>query len=254
MLMLLAALALMATSAVLLGRLQSFQKMGLPGVKVVPLPVRDPEGNVVGTQRVDLPERVLDFESREIPVERIVLDWLPADTTYGQRLYTSPRGLYPGSTNGFQASLNVVLMGRDRTSIHKPQYCLTGAGWQIVRTEHTAIDISRPHRYMLPVVKLTCERRVPRRDGGSELRRGLFVYWFVADGQLSSDHLERMWWMARDMMSRGVWQRWAYAACFAVCLPGQEAATYERMRELVAAAVPEFQLATGPVARAARQP
>ena len=247
--MLVVALALMAAAAVFLGRLQSFQRMGRPGVKVVARPVYNPAGEVVGTNWVDLPERVLDYRSKEIPVEPLVLNWLPKDTVYGQRIYSSPTGL-PGATNGFQAALNVVLMGSDRTSIHKPQYCLTGAGWRILETEQTTVRIAEPHPYDLPVVKLTCERRAPRADGSSELRRGLYVYWFVADGQLSSDHLQRMWWMARDMIREGIWQRWAYVACFSVCLPGQEDATYGRMNELIAAAVPRFQLASGaPVKR-----
>lgn len=243
---LVAALALMVVAAVFLGRMQSFQQMGRPGVKVVAQPVHDPEGKVVGTNRVDLPEQVLDFTSADVPVEHLVLNWLPKDTTYGQRLYTAP--------DGFRAALNVVLMGSDRTSIHQPQYCLTGAGWQIVQTEKTEVRIRQPHPYDLPVVKLTCERQVPLRDGGTEVRRGVYVYWFVADGQLSSDHLQRMWWMARDMIRHGLWQRWAYVACFSVCWPGQEAVTYQRMEALIAAAVPQFQLATGAPGALARRP
>jgi hypothetical protein len=40
----------------------------------------------------------------------------------------------------------------------------------------------------------------------------------------------------------GVLQRWAYVTCFSVCQPGQEEATFNRMKEFLAAAVPEFQL------------
>ncbi len=240
------ALSIMTVAAVFLGRLQSFQTMGQPGVRVVAEPVYDPEGNVAGTNRVDLPERVLDFESQELPVEHIVLNWLPKDTTYGQRLYRDERG--------FEAALNVVLMGRDRTSIHKPQYCLTGAGWRIQKTEKTAISIRKPRAYSLPVMKLTLARQFPKLDGTSELRHGLYVYWFVADDELSADHLQRMWWMARDMIRLGIWQRWAYVACFSVCRPGQEDATYERMKQLITAAVPKFQLAAGTPTTVARRP
>ncbi len=233
----LVALLLIGGTAVFLGRIQSFQKLGQPGVRVVPKPVYDPQGQIVGTNTIGLPERALNFVSEPVPVDQIVLNWLPKDTTYGQRRYRAP--------DGFESALSVVLMGTDRTSIHKPQYCLTGAGWTIQQTEKTVIPVSQPHPYLLPVMKLTLSREFPVAGGAPVLRRGLFVYWFVADNQLSVDHLERMWWMARDMVLDGVWQRWAYVTCFSVCLPGQEEATYSRMRELITAAVPQFQLAVG---------
>jgi hypothetical protein len=49
-----------------------------------------------------------------------------------------------------------------------------------------------------------------------------------------------------------VLQRWAYVACFAVCDPGQEDATFERVRKWIAEAVPQFQLAAGPRGEMAR--
>jgi hypothetical protein len=54
-----------------------------------------------------------------------------------------------------------------------------------------------------------------------------------------------MWWMAKDMMLTGVLQRWAYVTYFAVCAPGEEDATFERMKKMIAASVPEFQLTPG---------
>jgi len=49
--------------------------------------------------------------------------------------------------------------------------------------------------------------------------------------------------MAREMFRTGVLQRWAYVSCFVVCAPGQEDATFERMKKFIAAGVPEFQTA-----------
>jgi hypothetical protein len=51
-----------------------------------------------------------------------------------------------------------------------------------------------------------------------------------------------MWWMARDLMKTGVLQRWAYINYFAPCLPGQEQATFERIKKMIAASAPQFQL------------
>ena len=236
-------LALMAGTALFLSRLQGFQRLGKPGIKVVAEPIYGEKGKVVGTNSIYLPPRVLNYESQPQPVTDMVLNWLPKDTTYGQRVYKAP--------DGFVAMINAVLMGTDRTSIHKPEYCLTGVGWGIVEKQATSIRITEPHAYDLPVAKFLVRREDPGPDGGKVERHGVYVFWFVADNQISADHMQRMIWMARDMIRTGVLQRWAYIACFAPCVPGQEEATFNRLQELIAASVPQFQLATGPPARLA---
>jgi len=65
----------------------------------------------------------------------MVVDTLPRDTSFGQRRYRSP--------DGAVTQVNVVLMGSDRTSMHKPQFCLEGAGWQI----DSAASAGRPCRW-----------------------------------------------------------------------------------------------------------
>ena len=75
--------------------------------------------------------------------------------------------------------------------------------------------------------------------------KAIYVFWFVADDSLTADHNDRMRRMAIELVRTGKLQRWAYVSCMAVCLPGREAATYERMKQLIAASVPEFQLTTG---------
>ena len=44
----------------------------------------------------------------------------------------------------------------------------------------------------------------------------------------------------------GVLQRWAMISYFAVCAPGQEEATFERLKKFIAASAPEFQLVPRP--------
>jgi hypothetical protein len=135
-------------------------------------------------------------------------------------------------------------MGTDRTSIHQPQYCLTGQGWTIDRTDRLTIPIDRPVKYDLEVLRLTASYPERRPDGTVRIWRGVYVYWFVADGQLTADHTQRMWWMARDLLLRGVLQRWAYVSYFTICAPGQEGAAYAAIEKMIQASVPEFQRAT----------
>jgi hypothetical protein len=241
----LVALGLMAGAAALLARMHTGQRLGQPGVKVVPLPMHGPEGRVIGTNKVDLPATVPGFASEEMPIAQEVLDWLPKDTTYGRRIYRADDGL--------EIQLNVVLMGTDRTSIHKPEYCLTGQGFAIDKKELLFIDVKKPHLYRLPVVRMTLSKEFPTKEAGKVMFRALYVFWFVADQEVTADHNKRFLSMAGHMLRTGELQRWAYVSCLAAWqdAPGEEPsgfaeAVYARMRDFIAATVPEFQMAVGP--------
>ena len=231
------ALGLMGGAAALLTRLQATQKLGQPGVKTSPIP---------GSQRlqVELPKRVLDFTSEAVEVDKTVLGWLPQDTSFGQRVYRS--------VDGFEASVNVVLMGSDRTSIHKTEFCLEGAGWVIDRSasSETSVRMDRPYPYDLPVTKFVATKQVTA-NGQPVTARGIYVLWFVADNdEYTAQHWQRMWWMARDLLRTGVLQRWASIGYFAHCRPGQEDATFERLKKFIVASAPEFQLVPRPAGAA----
>jgi hypothetical protein len=80
-------------------------------------------------------------------------------------------------------------------------------------------------------------------NGQKAAARGVYVCWFVADNdEYTAQHWQRMWWMARDLFRTGVLQRWAFISYFSICAPGREDATFERIKKLIAASVPEFQL------------
>ena len=61
------------------------------------------------------------------------------------------------------ASMNVVLMGRDRTSLHKTEFCVEGQGWHIDRnvSSETKVHMERPYPYDLPVMKFIATEEVP---------------------------------------------------------------------------------------------
>jgi len=243
-LLLIVVVVLVSATAGFLNHQRTSQRLGTPGVKVVPVPTYDTGGNLVASNSVFLPEQVLNYKSEIRPVTEDTLRWLPKDTTYGQRTYKAP--------DGFETALNVVLMGTDRTSIHQPQWCLQGVGWSTDPQELATVPVSEPHPYDLSVMKLTATHESVTATGEKARQRVVYVYWFVADHELTARHLQRMRWMARDMLLTGVLQRWAYVACITLCAPGQEQATFNRMKEFIGAAVPQFQLAAGPPAVLAR--
>ena len=236
MAVLMVTLGLIGLTAGGLAYARAHQRLGEPGLEIVAGELRDEHGELAATNIIRLPEEVLRYRSEGMPVTREELDWLPADTTYGFRRYVAP--------DKFWLDLRVVLMGTDRTSIHKPEYCLPGQGFQIMETDSMTVRMTDPHPYDLPVTRIVA-RRLLQLEGGQQEVRAVFVYWFVADGQLSADHLERMAWMARDLVLRGTLQRWAYVSAFAICLPGQEAEAYRRIQEFLVDAVPRFQRVAG---------
>jgi len=226
------ALAMIGGGALMLNRLKTHQRLGRPGVKTSPTA----DGKRL---EVDLPEHVLNYDSVAVPTD---LGGLPRDTSFGQRHYTA----VDNPNDKFQ--LNVVLMGTDRTSIHKPQFCLKGTGWDIDDAESAedTVRMTRPYPYDLPVMKILTTPRQVLMDGGYQTIRGIDVYWFVAEDQLTGSHWVRMRNSATHLLRTGELQRWAFVFCFTTCRPGEEKATYEHMCKFLAASVPEFQTTAGP--------
>jgi hypothetical protein len=224
-------LALIGGSGWALTWLRANQKLAAPGIKATPIP---------GSVRMDfdLPERVPNFTSERVPEGKIVLDTLPKDTSFAQRRYTA--------SDGFWVNANIVLMGTDRTSIHKPEFCIPGQGWRIDQKTTANLSIDGAHPHQLQVTKWIITNFIQDTDGRKKEVRGLYVFWFVAGNEETSSHWRRIWGITRDLLTTGVLQRWAYISYFAVCEPGQEDAAFERVKKLIVASVPEFQLAPKP--------
>ena len=230
-------LLLIATTGAALHHLKTHQRLGTPGIKATPIP-----GSTV--MQMELPETVLGMPSEKLAEADIVTNMLPKDTSFASRRYRN-------STNEYGIVAHIVLMGKDRTSIHKPEYCLPGQGWQINSKTNVQVSIAGPHPYQMPVAKWVVSLTLKNELGQPEELRGLYVFWFVADQEQTPDHWTRILWLARDLLRHGVLQRWAYVSYFTICNPGQEDAAYEQVQKLIAASVPEFQLAPPTAASAA---
>jgi hypothetical protein len=226
-LILVIALLLMVGTAGALAWLKSHQKLGQPGIKATAIP-----GSVM--MNISLPESVPGFSSTNMPEPEVVLGYLPKDTSYAGRLYTAPDGLQINST--------IILMGADRTSIHKPDYCLPGQGWQILDKALENVPVAGAKPYNLPVAKWVVANSYQGKDGQKVEVHGLYVFWFVAQHEQTPNHFEYLRSLALDLLRTGVLQRWAYVSYFAMCAPGQEDATFARMKDLIGGSVPDFQL------------
>jgi hypothetical protein len=223
-------LLLIAGTALLLAKVP--QKLGPPGVKASPIP---------GDMRwhIDLPE-IPGFASTNQYLDSNSLAMLPKDTSFAGRLYYR-RGSVPIVSS-------VLLMGTDRTSIHKAQYCLQGAGMHLDQITQETIHMDEPQPYELPVIKII--GRESREINGKAMTISIvYVYWYVTDGKLSNDQsgFGRMWSMAKQLVLKGVLERWAYVRFYALCEPGQEDATFEQIKKMIVVSVPQFQLTPKPV-------
>jgi hypothetical protein len=176
--------------------------------------------------QLHLPAQVLDYTSSNVPEDKVVLDYLPKDTSYIRRAYTAP--------DGYSIFGTIILMGSDRTSIHRPEMCLLGGGWQASEKSVVNLPIGGSSPYQLPVMKWVISRP-------QDHVHGFYVFWFAADNEMTPYNVSLQLYLVRDLLLTGVLQRWAYMSYFAPCAPGQEEATFERVKKFITASVPEFQ-------------
>ncbi|MBC8205712.1 MAG: exosortase-associated EpsI family protein [Kiritimatiellales bacterium] len=127
---------------------------------------------------------------------------LPHDTEFRKSIYTN-------NVDG-RVFVSIVLSGRERDSIHRPQRCLVGQGLAIVDTER--IEIPLAGREPLKADVLKTERRYRNEAGEMETYYGYYAYWFVGQNRETPSHYERMFWLAWDRVVHSVAHRWAYIA------------------------------------------
>ena len=220
------ALVLIAGTAGALSWLRANQKLSTPGVKGTPIP-----GNL--RMNIALPEHVLDFSSTNIPEPDVAIGYFPKDTSYTERLYTGSSGIRIQST--------VVLMGADRSSIHRPEYCLPGQGWVIGKKEIETIPINDNPPYNLQVARWNISASIQGSDGKKENHAGIYVFWYVANNDETPDHDKMLEHLTMNLFRTGDLQRWAYISYFVPCLPGQEDAAFAETKRLITAQVPQFE-------------
>ncbi|HYG22782.1 MAG TPA: hypothetical protein VEH04_08375 [Verrucomicrobiae bacterium] len=218
---------LIATAGFSLNWLKTQQRLGTPGV------VAKPTDHPV-IMEIAFPSDLPGFTSSNLPQSEVVLGYLPKDTSYAQRVYWAE--------DGFAVTANIILQGTDRSSIHKADYCLAGQGFQTVKKETVMVTIPGPVPYEMPIAKWTIKGSLPGSDGQKREVYGVYSFWFVADGEQTVDNTQRILWFYRDLLTRRVLQRWAYVSYQAFCHPGQEDLVFDRMKELIVASVPQFQV------------
>ena len=131
--------------------------------------------------------------------EKIIL---PADTEILKKHYHH--------TNGRTVFVSIVMSGKERASIHRPQICLVGQGNEIVHSG--VLDVPMDTRKPLDVMLLDMLRRGKTPSGQAYEVPTYYAYWFVGKGRETPYHVQRLIWMGTDRIFHNKSHRWAYIA------------------------------------------
>jgi exosortase len=157
---------------------------------------------------------------------------LPPDTGYSRKNYVAV------ADEAQRVFLSIVLSGRDRSSIHRPELCVVGQGWTIRAVTEFRFYGPRPGPAVIPATVLHVQREV-RTPRGTVVVPQLIVYWFVG-----GDTIERTYWrrLVRDAWNRlfhARADRWAYVLMQTDARDGETAAL-ARMQAVLSQTLPVF--------------
>lgn len=186
---------------------------------------------------VSLPEFLsVDWYGRDVEVSPIEKEILPEDTGFSRKVY------FNLLNSNKQVFYSIVLSGKNRGSIHRPELCLVGQGWTIKNKKVREFDLPLLKGGKLPATILEIEKVPSSREGDGKAIPGLFAYWFVSGDSIVASTWQRHIKLAKDRLFRFKTHRWAYVFAQTTTEDGEEAGM-ARLQEVIALTVPEFQLA-----------
>ena len=199
-----------------------------------------------GVNPVALPAYLgTDWEGQPADITAIEREVLPPDTGFSRKTYVSLHNLNQ------RVFVSIVLSGRDRTSIHRPEICLVGQGWTI--NDRTTHRFAWPAEALAKAVKpgltyaavpatlLRIERELTTPRGDKVKVPALFAYWFVGADKVVASSAERVLYTSLDRLRQLQAHRWAYVVVQTIA-PDGEAAALARMQAVLNGSLPAFQL------------
>ncbi len=165
------------------------------------------------------------------PIEREVL---PPDTGFSRKNYVLLRNLNQ------RVFLSIVLSGRDRTSIHRPELCLVGQGWTITGQFPHAFRRVDDKDARVPATVLRIEREFTTKQGQKVKVPALFAYWFVGADKIVATNTARILYTSLDRLRHLQAHRWAYVVAQTLTPDGEEAGL-ARLQSVLDGTLPAFQ-------------
>ena len=151
------------------------------------------------------------------PVSLVEKQLLPADTHLRKLHYTGPADS--------MIFVSLVLSGQYRSSIHRPEVCLTGQGSEITHRFTHPIQLADGRVLKVTILEMLNRGRAP--DGTIYARPTYYAYWFVGLNHETPAHSMRMIWMGLDNILHNVTHRWAYIA-----VSGSRGSSRDYLKEL----------------------
>ena len=127
---------------------------------------------------------------------------LPPDTWLARRKYRNAEGA--------EVTVTLVLSGMEQVSLHRPQMCLAGQGFDMAGEK--TVRFGGNGRESLDIRLLEIHRRSQMPYGSRMEWSGYYAYWFTDGRHVTPYHLVRMFYAASDRIFAGKAPRWAYVA------------------------------------------
>lgn len=151
-----------------------------------------------------LPDNVGRWAGESIEVSQVEREYLPSDTQFAKKLYRDPlkRVVF----------LSIVMSGKDRASIHRPEVCLPAQGFTPLRSDVVQIPVEAPGGRQLEATRILLKRDITLEDGSQRTVGYFYLYWFVGKNRVTASHLDRVLLNTLDRALHGVSHQWAYVS------------------------------------------
>lgn len=127
---------------------------------------------------------------------------LPADTVLVRKLYRC--------ASKSSMLVSIVISSSEEVSIHRPQMCLTGQGYDISGEQTCEIVLSNPKPLRIRVLNLF--RRWQGEGGRMMEVPSFYAYWFVSQRHETPSSAWRIFFATWDRVVHGQVSRWAYVS------------------------------------------
>lgn len=192
------------------------------------------------------PDKVLDFAGKDEAPSEAETKLLPPDTEFAKKLYTNSQGDH--------LSAQIVLSGVEHRSIHRPEICLKGQGWNVRGGQIVSVPLKSGRD--LDVMVLDITRPVRLADGTTAQLPALYAYFFVSKDAETPKHLDRIAITNIDLLFHNKAHRWAYVIAMAQVLKGltpdgkDREQTLQMIKDFLREAAPQFLKSEMPVSTA----
>lgn len=159
---------------------------------------------------MNLPDTLLSKSGTPAPISEGEKTILPKDTEIAKMVYQSALEA--------PLSVQIVLSGGEKRSIHRPEICLPAQGWTLESGRMVPVKLSNGKQ--LEVMRLTARRSVMLNNGSKAELENVSYYWFVGHEVTTPYHIKRILMSNFDMVFHNVNHRWAYVVVSAPVLKG----------------------------------